>query len=119
MAVRARRPYGVARYVEERAGDRADEVVPLLAEHYGRAALLAQEARLDRPIREEFNAKAFDLLEAAGDTAAALYSNAEAIDHYASACALEGADEASCARVREKQGGVALLLGRGGAGPGG
>jgi len=111
-AVRAHRHFEVARYVEERAGDRTDEVVALLAEHYGRAAALAQEAHLDRPVREQLNAKAFDLLEAAGDAAAALYSNGEAFDHYGAACGLEGADEASRARVREKQGDVALLLGR-------
>ncbi|HKP89295.1 MAG TPA: adenylate/guanylate cyclase domain-containing protein, partial [Thermoleophilaceae bacterium] len=111
-AVRAHRHFEVARYVEERAGDRTDEVVALLAEHYGRAASLAQEARLDRPVREQLNAKAFDVLEAAGDAATALYSNGEAFDHYGAACALEGADDASRARVREKQGDVALLLGR-------
>src|SRR5205814_10590709 len=81
-AVRARRHFEVARYVEERAGDRTDEVVALLAEHYGRAASLAQESRLDSPAREQLNAKAFELLEAAGDAAAALYSNAEAFEHY-------------------------------------
>ena len=111
-AVRAQRHFEVARYVEERAGDRTDEVVALLAEHYGRAAALAHEARLDSPIREQLDAKAFQLLEAAGDAAAGLYSNGEAFDHYAAACAIEGADAGSHARVREKQGDVALLLGR-------
>src|SRR3954469_23212382 len=110
-AVRARRHFEVARYVEERAGDRTDEVVALLAEHYGRAASLAQEAHVERPIREELAAKAFEALEAAGDAAARLYSNAEAFDHYASAAELEAADESGRARVREKQGDVALLLG--------
>src|SRR4051794_17306929 len=111
-AVRARRHFEVARYVEERAGDRTDELVALLAEHYGTAASLAQEARLDSPVREQLNAKAFELLEAAGDAAAGLYSNGEAFDHYGAACALDAADAASHARVREKQGDVALLLGR-------
>jgi class 3 adenylate cyclase/tetratricopeptide (TPR) repeat protein len=111
-AVRARRHFEVARYVEERAGDRGDEVVALLAEHYGRAASLAEEAHVERPMREQLAAKAFEVLEAAGDAAAALYSNAEAFDHYAAASRLEGADEAHRARLREKQGDVALLLGR-------
>ena len=111
-ATRAQRHFEVARYVEERAGDRSDEVVALLAEHYGSAASLAEESRLDRPVRERFGAKAFELLEAAGDAAARLYSNAEAFDHYAAASALEGVDGLSGARVREKQGDVALLLGR-------
>jgi len=111
-AVRARRHFEVARYVEERAGDRSDEVVALLAEHYGRAASLAQEAHIDRPLRDELSAKAFEVLAAAGDAAARLYSNAEAFEHYAAAAELEGGDEHSRARVREKQGDVALLLGR-------
>jgi class 3 adenylate cyclase len=111
-AVRARRHFEVARYVEARAGDRGDEVVALLAEHYGSAAALAQEVRLDRPVREPMNAAALAALEAAGDAATALYSNAEAFDHYGAAHALEGIDELARARVREKQGDVALLLGR-------
>src|SRR4051812_3305581 len=111
-AVRAQRHFEVARYVEERAGDRTDEVVALLAEHYGSAASFAAEAQLDRGVRERIDAKAFELLEAAGDAAAALYSNGEAFDHYGAACGLDAADPASHARVREKQGDVALLLGR-------
>jgi len=43
-AVRARWHYEVGRYVEERSGDRADEFVALLAEHFGRAASLGEEA---------------------------------------------------------------------------
>ena len=88
-AVRARKHFEVARFVEERAGDRSHEVVALLAEHYGRAASLAQESHLDRPVREEFARKAFEALEGAGDAAAGLYSNAEAFGHYAAACELE------------------------------
>ncbi|MEA2430231.1 MAG: hypothetical protein QOI19_704, partial [Thermoleophilaceae bacterium] len=64
-AVRAHRHFEVARYVEERAGDRTDEVVALLAEHYGSAAAFAAEAQLDRSVRERIDAKAFELLEAA------------------------------------------------------
>ena len=44
-AVRARKHFEVGGFIEERAGDRTDEVVALLAEHYGRAAALAGEAR--------------------------------------------------------------------------
>ncbi len=91
-AVRARRHYEMARYIEERAGDRAEEVVGLLAEHYGRAAALARESHLEQALREELESKALELLETAGDGAAALYSNAEAFDHYSSACELDGAD---------------------------
>ena len=43
-AVRWRKHFQVGRFIEERAGDRTDEVVALLAEHYGRAAALGVEA---------------------------------------------------------------------------
>ena len=43
-AVRWRKHFEVGRFIEERAGDRTDEVVALLAEHYGRAAALGAEA---------------------------------------------------------------------------
>ena len=46
-AVRWRKHYEVGQFIEERAGERTDEVVALLAEHYGRAALLGAEAGLD------------------------------------------------------------------------
>ena len=46
-AVRARKHFEVGGFIEERAGDRTDEVVALLAEHYGRAAALGDEARLE------------------------------------------------------------------------
>ena len=111
-AVRRSEHFEVARYIEERSGDRTEEVVGLLAEHYGRAATLAPESGLDRPTRARLNAKALEVLEAAGDAAAALYSNLEAFDRYATACELGVADGASRARLREKQGDVALLLGR-------
>ncbi len=39
-AVRSRKHFEVGAFIEERAGDRTDEVVALLAEHYGRAASL-------------------------------------------------------------------------------
>jgi tetratricopeptide (TPR) repeat protein len=56
-------------------------------------------------------AKAARFLEAAGDAAAAFYSNPEAFSHYQSARGLTGDDEAR-ARIGEKQGDVALRLGR-------
>ena len=50
-------------------------------------------------------------LEAAGDAAAAFYSNSEAFSHYQSARDL-AADAGDRARIGEKQGDVALRLGR-------
>src|SRR5207249_5902994 len=43
-SVRCRKHFDVGRFIEDRAGDRTDEVVALLAEHYGRAATLGEEA---------------------------------------------------------------------------
>ena len=45
--VRARKHFEVGMFIEERAGERRHEVVALLAEHYGRAAILGEEVRLD------------------------------------------------------------------------
>ena len=47
-AVRARKHLEVGAFIEQRAGERRDEVVALLAEHYSRAATLGEEVRLDR-----------------------------------------------------------------------
>ena len=40
-AVRARKHGEVAAFIEQRAGERSQEVVALLAEHYGRAVALS------------------------------------------------------------------------------
>jgi len=112
-AVRARKHFEVGGFLERRAGDRTDEVVALLAEHYGRAASLAGEARLPEDELSAIHTKALGFLEAAGDAAAALYSNREAFAHYGSARETSlGADPADRARIGEKQGDVALRLGR-------
>jgi len=112
-AVRARKHFEVGDFIEQRAGDRSDEVVALLAEHYGRAAAFAGEARLDPGESGPIHAKALHFLEAAGDAAATLYSNREAFAHYEAARdAGLGAGAADLARVGEKQGDVALRLGR-------
>ena len=57
--------------------------------------------------------RAVRFLEEAGDAAALLYSNREAISHYRHALELLGDDDdAAAARIGEKQGDVALRLGR-------
>ena len=113
-SVRARKHVEVGDFIEQRAGDRSDEVVALLAEHYGRAASLAGEARLPADELSPIRDKAVRFLEAAGDAAATLYSNREAFSHYQSALDLgDGrAEGAVRARIGEKQGDVALRLGR-------
>jgi adenylate cyclase len=114
-AMRARKHFEIGRFVEERAGERADEVVALLAEHYGRAAALGTQIRLDELELEPMRGAALRHLEAAGDAAARLFSNEEALEHYAGATALlveHDEDVQARVRVGEKQGDVALLVGR-------
>jgi class 3 adenylate cyclase/tetratricopeptide (TPR) repeat protein len=111
-AVRARKHFEVGMFIEQRAGERRHEVVALLAEHYGRAATLGMEVRLDPEELAPLRSKALQFLEAAGDTASGLYSNQEALAHYGLAASLGAGDHALEARIREKQGDLALRLGR-------
>ncbi|HEX8742176.1 MAG TPA: adenylate/guanylate cyclase domain-containing protein [Thermoleophilaceae bacterium] len=111
--VRSQKHFEVGRFIEERAGDRTDEVVPLLAEHYGRAAELGEEARVEPAALEPIRARALRFLEEAGDAAAQLYSNQEAAAHYRRARSLApGADPSLAARIGEKLGDVSLRVGR-------
>ena len=112
-AVRCRKHFEVGEFIEERLGDRSDEVVALLAEHYGRSASLGAEGGIEAPELKKITGRAVHFLEEAGDAAALLYANPEAISHYRHALELLGAeDDAVAARIGEKQGDVALRLGR-------
>ncbi len=111
-AVRARKHFEVGAYIEARAGERVDEVVALLAEHYGRATQLGSELGLADAELDGYRAKALHYLEAAGDAATAFYSNAQAFTHYEAAREQTGDDAEATARILEKQGDVALRMGR-------
>ena len=112
-ASRWRRHFEVGRFIEERAGDRADEVVALLADHYGRAAALGAEAGAGPADLAEVTERAVRFLEEAGDAAARLYANREAIAHLARARDLvRDTDPEAAARIGEKQGDVDLRMGR-------
>ncbi|MEA2475662.1 MAG: hypothetical protein QOE06_3577 [Thermoleophilaceae bacterium] len=111
--VRSRKHFEVGRFIEERAGDRTDEVVPLLAEHYGRAVELGEETGVEVAALTPMRERALRFLEEAGDGAALLYSNQESAAHYRRARELAadgGADVA--ARIGEKLGDVSLRVGR-------
>jgi class 3 adenylate cyclase/tetratricopeptide (TPR) repeat protein len=111
-AVRCRKHFEVGNYLESRAGDRSDEVANLLAEHYWRAAVLGDEAGLGTEELAPVHRKALHFLEVAGDVAASLFSNAEAVDRYSAARAIKCPhDPAAVARIGEKQGDVALRMG--------
>ncbi len=112
-SVRCRKHVEVAEFIRERAGERSDGVIGLIAEHFARAAALGSEAGLDRDALAELQIQALESLEAAGDAAAALYSNAEAFDRYTSALEIsESLEPGAIARIGEKQGDVALRMGR-------
>ena len=112
-SVRSKKHVEVGDFLSERAGDRAEAIVGVVAEHYARAAALGAEAGMDAGELAALQAKALDLLEAAGDAAAALYSNAEAFERYTAALELPDAlDPTDRARIGEKQGDMALRLGR-------
>jgi adenylate cyclase len=112
-AVRARKHGDVAAFIERHAGERSQEVVPLLAEHYGRAVALGEEVRLPPDELEPLRLKALQSTQAAGDAARDLYANEQALAHYQAAERLAAAgDPQLAASIREKQGDVALRLGR-------
>jgi len=112
-ASRCRQHFAVGGFIEERSVDGGEATVGLVAEHYGRAAGLGAEAGIEADELRRMRGKALQFLEAAGDAAASLYSNSEALGHYRAALELEAAvgDEAS-ARIGEKTGDVALRMGR-------
>jgi class 3 adenylate cyclase/tetratricopeptide (TPR) repeat protein len=111
--VRARKHAAVGSFIEARAADRAEGVAGMVAEHYGRAAVLGEDADMGEAELAEISSKAVDALETAGSVAASLYSNLEAVGHYEMALSLRRQlDAAGRARVAEKLGDVALRLGR-------
>jgi class 3 adenylate cyclase len=110
-AVRARKHAEVGAFIEQRAGERSEGVVALLAEHYGRAATLATEVRLEPSEVAELRTKALDFSEAAGDAAAALFANREALTHYEAAAAFADAGDDAPLRIAEKCGDIELRLG--------
>src|SRR3954449_3104564 len=112
-SVRCRKHVEVAEFIRERAGERSDGVIGLIAEHFARAASLGSESGLEPDELAELQARALESLEAAGDAAAALYSNAEAFDRYTAALEIsDSLEPGTVARIGEKQGDVALRMGR-------
>jgi class 3 adenylate cyclase/tetratricopeptide (TPR) repeat protein len=112
-SVRARKHAEAGAFIEERAADRSEGVVAMVADHYGRAAALGIDAGLDPIELERIVARAVEALEGAGDAAAGIYSNQEALGHYETALGLRSElDPSTRSRIAEKLGDVALRLGR-------
>ncbi len=110
-AARARRHAEVAMFILDGPGG-GEGSSAVVAEHYARAASYAAEAHLPAAEQEALRGNALRYGEAAGDAAASLYSNHEALGHYGAAAALAGGDEAAAQRIAEKTGDIALRLGR-------
>jgi len=111
-AVRARQHFELAGIIEGRLGANREGVGALLAEHYGRAATLAEQA--DFPAEELLRMRvgAAHAAESAGDAAAGLYSNAEALMHYEAALRLPaGLEPEERARIEESRGDTAFRSG--------
>jgi class 3 adenylate cyclase/tetratricopeptide (TPR) repeat protein len=111
-AVRARKHAEVGGFIEQRFGGRSEGVAALLAEHYGRAATLAADVRLDGEELSKLRAKALEFSEAAGDAAAALFANREALAHYEAAAGFSAGSDEAPLRIAEKCGDIELRLGR-------
>ena len=112
-SVRARKHAEVGAFIVERAADRAEGVAGMVGEHYGRAAVLGEDAGIAEAELDEISRRAISALEAAGNIAASLYSNLEALGHYEMALSIRRAsDPATRARIAERLGDVALRLGR-------
>ena len=114
--VRARKHAEVATFIEERSPDRGEAVIAMVADHLGHAAAIGEDSGLESDELEAIRGRAHEALEQAGDVAADLYSNQEALAHYEAALAI-GGEDGSChpdvrARISEKLGDVALRLGR-------
>jgi class 3 adenylate cyclase/tetratricopeptide (TPR) repeat protein/ribosomal protein L40E len=112
-AVRAREHAAVGAFIEARAADRSEGVAGMVAEHYGRAAVLGEDADLDDEELDVMTRSAIESLTTAGSLAASLYSNLEAVGHYEMALSLRrGMDERTHVEIAEELGDVALRLGR-------
>ncbi len=110
-AERARRHAQVGALILERpeGGEGAEALV---ADHYSRAASYADEAHLPAEEQARLRTNALQHGEAAGDAAASLYSNLEALNRYQAAAGLAAEDEEAAQRIGEKVGDIALRLGR-------
>ena len=110
-AVRSRKHFEVGAFIEDRAGDRTDEMVPWSRTH-GRAAALGRESGVAPQELDAMRGRALRFLEEAGDAAALLYANREAAAHYRHARAICPQDARAEGCGSAKLGDVSLRLGR-------
>ena len=111
-AVRARKHAEVGRALERREGDLPDAHAAALAEHFTRAATLAEEVRLPAGELKHMREGALVHCIRAGDVAAGLFSNREALARYRAASGFAAADDPIGLEIAEKSGDVQSRLGR-------
>jgi len=111
-AVRARRHFELADIVEDRFGGNRSGGAALLAEHRLKASLLAEQADFPNEELLRMRRASAHASEAAGDAAASLYSNAEALAHYENALSPGGElNPEERARVEESRADTAFRAG--------
>jgi class 3 adenylate cyclase/tetratricopeptide (TPR) repeat protein len=111
-SVRARKHVEVAAAIEAAEGPRGKRSAFALAEHYGLAATLAAEVHLDADELRTMRRGALEHGIAAGDAAAELFSNQEALERYRAAAAFAESDDPAMFLVSERCGDAELRLGR-------
>ncbi|HEX7609548.1 MAG TPA: hypothetical protein VF380_02645, partial [Solirubrobacteraceae bacterium] len=110
-AVRARKHAEIGEFVELRIGARGGDAVSLLADHFACAAHLAREAHLPAEEVLRMGVKALEFSEAAGDGAAAMFTNEQALAHYRAAGSFAEPGSGVGMRLLEKAGDVEMRLG--------
>jgi adenylate cyclase len=111
-AVRARKHAEVGRALERRGGELADAHAGALAEHFTRAATLAAEVHLPAPELGRMRSAALEHCIRAGDVAASLFSNREALARYRAAGEFAAAEDPIRFQLAERSGEVQSRLGR-------
>ncbi len=92
-SLRAEKHAGVARWAEERAGDRADELAELIATHHLEALRYLDELGEVVDPNSDLPARAYRWARAAGDRTAAVWQRAEAVRWYQEAIGLAEATD--------------------------
>lgn len=111
-AVRARKHMEVADTLARRGGDDEEASPFALAEHYVRAARLAAEVNLPARELSSMRRAALEYGIAAGEAAAALFSNQEALERYRAAAAFAEPEDPLLYEIAERCGEVEARLGR-------
>jgi class 3 adenylate cyclase/tetratricopeptide (TPR) repeat protein len=114
-ALRARKHVQVATTIERGRGDAGENRAGILAEHFTRAATLAAEAHLPAAELADIRGSALGSCIAAGEEAAALFSNGQALERYRAAAGFAEPGDEVAVEIAERCGDAEARLGRMGA----